>query len=400
MDKDPNAVERLTRLEQYLREDPNNLTLLEDAFQTACAAGEWSRARFHLRHASALGVSGPAVMFRECQLDLATHQWADAQQRLQTLRGMEGLSPEALDAVDHDLAYTAFRRGDLSRARDLLATRMTGGSASSPVAFQVLWLRVLHHAGDLDSAVAWARERAAEQALAPEAAGVASLAALDQGDLAVAKPWAMAALEANRSQMEALVTLGTLALAERDPSRAEALLRNALSVHGEDGRAWSALGFVHLLTQRLDDALFDFHRAVQFMPDHVGTWNGLGWTNIVRRDMVAAQQAFERAIALDRNFGESHGGLAVAHAFQGKREEAEQEIARADGLDNANLASHYARAVLNGDVRDVETLQRLAARLLARRQGPTGEPMADWIQAATTSVIAGSAGESTVWSDQ
>lgn len=394
MVKNPNAADaaaaadRLTRLEQYLREDPNNLALLEDAFQTACAAGEWERARFHLRHAAALGVTGPAYEYRESRIDLAMHRWADAQLRLEAIRGTGDLPGEAEEAIVHDLAYIAFRQGDFARARGLLAPRAEAGTVSAPL--QVLWVRVLHHAGDLDGAVAWARARMAAQTLAPEAAGVASLAAVDLSQFDAARPWATAALREDGHRLEPLVALGTVALAERDPAQAETLLRHALEVHAEDGRAWSALGFVHLLTQRIDDALHDFHRAVQFMPGHVGTWNGLGWTNIVRRDMEAAAQAFERAVALDRNFAESHGGLAVACAFQGKREEAEQAIARANGLDRGNLASHYAQAVLNGDVRDAEAIQRLALRLLSRREGPAGGTMADWLQPAVAGAIAAS----------
>lgn len=388
MVKDSNAVNRLARLEQYLGEDPNNLPLLEDAFQAACAAGEWERARFHLRHAAALGVTGPALEYRESRIDLAMHRWEDARVRLEALQVAGGMSPEAEDAIAHDLAYVAFRQGDLARARALLEPRTAAGTPSA--ALQVLWLRVLHHAGDLEASVAWARARMAAQTLAPEAAGVASLAALDLGQFDVARPWAGVALREDSQRLEPLVTLGTVALAERDPAQAETLLRQALAIHAEDGRAWSALGFVHLLTQRIDDALLDFHRAVQFMPAHVGTWNGLGWTNIVRRDMESAAQAFERAVALDRNFGESHGGLAVAYAFLGKREAAEQAIARANGLDKGNMASQYAQAVLDGDVRDAEAIQRLAMRLLSRRAGPAGGTMADWLQPAVAGAVGAS----------
>ncbi|MWL90513.1 hypothetical protein [Cupriavidus sp. SW-Y-13] len=395
MVKDPTADARLARLEQYLREDPNNLPLLDEAYQTACAAGEWERARFHLRHAAALGVTGPAVEFKESRIDLALHNWAAASERLEALLAAGGLSVEADEAITHDLAYAAFRQGDLARARDALAPRLSSLTApSAPAALQVLWLRVLHHSGDLDGAVAWARERMAAHTLATEAAGVASLAALDLGQLDMARAWAVAALGENDQRLEPLVTMGTVALAERNAARAEGLLRQALAVHAEDGRAWSALGFVHLLEMQFDDALFDFHRAVQNMPGHVGTWNGLGWTNIVRRDIGAAENAFARAVELDRNFGESHGGLAVAYAMQGKREAAEASISRANGLDKGNLASHYAQAILNGDARDGETIRRLAMRLLARREGPAGGSMADWIQPVVAVTVDGASGDS------
>lgn len=104
MVRDPNADARLARFEQYLREDPSNLPLLEDAYRAACAAGEGASARFHLRHAAALGVKGPVVGFRESRIDLATHQWADARMRLETFQATGGVSAEAEEAritLDH-----------------------------------------------------------------------------------------------------------------------------------------------------------------------------------------------------------------------------------------------------------------------------------------------------------
>lgn len=372
MANDTTAVDRLTRLEQYLREDPNNLTLLEEAFDAAFSAGEWQRARFHLRHAQALGVSGPIVEFRESRIDMAMRHWADARARLEAMQMAPDLSAEAKEAIEHDIAYTVFREGDFAAARDRLAPRMLSELAAASPALQVLWLRTLHQAGEIKQAIEWARARAVNGALAPDAMGVASLAALDLGDMTTTQAWAAAALQENGQQLEALVAAGSVALARRDAAQARELLRRALSVHAEDGRAWSALGFAELLDLQLEAALFAFHQAVRFLPAHLGTWNGLGWTHVVRRDMDAAVQAFGQAVALDRNFGESHGGLAVAYAFLGQRELAEGEIARARGLDGNGLATQYASAILAGEVSDVESIQRLATQLLARRFGSVG----------------------------
>jgi len=369
MANDMTTADRLTRLEQYLREDPNNLTLLDEAFDAAFAAGEWQRARFHLRHAQALGVTGAIVEFRESRIDMAMRRWADARARLETLKMAPDLSGEARDAIEHDIAYTVFREGDFAAARDRLAARMLAERATPSSALQVLWLRTLHQVGELKQAIEWARARTANGTLASDAMGVASLAALDLGEMDATQAWAAAALQKNGQQLEALVAAGSVALARRDAAQAKELLRRALSVHAEDGRAWSALGFVELLELQLEAALFAFHQAVRFMPAHVGTWNGLGWTHVVRRDMDAAVQAFEQAVALDRNFGESHGGLAVAYAFLGRRDMAESEIARARGLDGNGLATQYASAILAGEVSDVESIQRLATKLLTRRFG-------------------------------
>jgi tetratricopeptide (TPR) repeat protein len=377
---DEAAAARLGRLEHYLLQDPNNVPLLEDAYSAAFDAGEWDRARFHLRHAVALGASGNIWVFRESRLDMATRQWADARGRLEALLAAPDLAPDARDAVIHDLAFVAFREGDFVRAREILAPMLEPVDASpAPAAMQMLWLRTLHHAGDLEGAIDWARSRLASGALTPEGAGVASLAAIDLGHLELAQGWADTALKANGELLEALVSRGTIALARFESDKARATLARALMIHPEDGRTWSALGFVDLLEQKLPKAAYDFHQAIRFMPEHVGTWNGLGWTSILERQFTAAASAFERAIELDRNFGESHGGLAVAYANLGRKEEAEDAIARATGLDKTSLAAQYAKAILSGEVRDAQSIQRLAARLLGRRAAPAGGVIADWL---------------------
>lgn len=375
MVNDTSAADRLTRLEQYLREDPNNLALLDEAFNAAFAAGEWQRARFHLRHAQALGVTGVIVDFRESRIDMAMRRWGDARARLETLAVATDLPSDARGAIEHDIAYTMFREGDFAGARDRLAAPMLANQMTSSPAMQVLWLRTLHQVGEIKQAVEWARARSADGTLASDAMGVASLAALDVGEMDLAQAWSAAALQKNGQQLEALVAAGTVALGRRDAAQAKELLRGALTVHAEDGRAWSAFGFAELLELQLEAALFAFHQAIRFMPGHVGTWNGLGWTQVVRRDMDAAVQAFQQAVTLDRNFGESHGGLAVAYALLGQREQAEREIARARGLDVDGLATRYASAILAGEVGDSASVQRLATQLLSRRFGSTGDSM-------------------------
>lgn len=380
MEQNDSAAGRLARMEQYLQQDPNNLHLLDEAFNAAFEAGEWERARFHLAHAQELGADARLCAFRATRIDMATRRWAEARSGLLALAGATDLAAEAHAAITHDLAYVAFRQGDFADAKAVLAPLLATGDKVAPPAAQLLWVRVLHHSADLAGAVEWAREQQARGALLSEVAGVASLAALDLGYLELAGSWANAALQ-HGPQLEALVTHATIALARRNAAVARGALAQALELHPEDGRAWSALGFADLLEHKLQEASHDFHQALRFMPAHVGTWNGLGWTGIVRREFTAAAQAFERAIELDRNFAESHGGAAVAYAFLGQRDSAEKAIARASGLDGASLAAKYAQAVLSGEARDAEGIQRLAARLLGAKPGPTGGTLADWLPA-------------------
>jgi Tfp pilus assembly protein PilF len=248
----------------------------------------------------------------------------------------------------------------------------------APVASQVLWLRALHRQGDLDSAHKWALAAEGLAALGPSAAGVASLVAFDLSDYASAMRWSNVAL-AQGPQMEALVTRASLALGERDPGKALALAGSALELNPKDGRAWSVKAFALLLAMDLPAAKQSFDQAVAAMPGHIGTWHGLAWTQLLSRDIDGAQTSFETALALDRTFGESHGGLAVVLVIKQQAQAAKGHIDRALRLDKTSLSARYAQALLGGEVRDAQAMQRLAQRLLGGRPAPLGGMMADWL---------------------
>jgi len=387
--------QRLDRLEGYLREDPQNQALLIDAFETALRCGEWSRAQFHLRHGQALQTEALAWQLREGDYWLAQRNHAQARLVLEALLDSPNPPPGFADVVLHNLAYIDLRGGNFVDCVTRLAARMTPAPASGPgaasaseamgaaeSALQQLWLRALHHAGELERACAWASSAEQAHSLDSQAAGVASLAALDAGQMEMAQRWSALALSGGQS-MEALVTQASIALAARDAGRARQLADAALQINPGDGRAWSARAFAQLLAGALPAARDDFSRALQAMPEHIGTWHGQGWTQLLQKDFAAAQASFETALSLDRNFAESHGGLAVVLALRQQAHAAQEHIERALRLDSSNLSGRYAQALLNGEVKDSQTLQRLAKRLLGNRAAPLGGQMADLIAPGT-----------------
>jgi tetratricopeptide (TPR) repeat protein len=391
------ARARLDRLEGFLRADPNNASLLADAFQTALQSAEWERAQFHVSHGKALHPEDLQWPLREGDLLLAQQRFGEAKDLLEPLLQTPNAAPAFLDAVLHNMAYADFQQGDFVVCVQRLAERLDvarlaaedGQQQPAPAlaAMQILWLRALHRTGEIDRAVAWTK--AAATVVTPAAAGVASLAALDAGDVAAAGQWSALALQHAGAQdrpMEALVTQASLALAARNATGARALAGQALQLNDKDGRAWSALAFADLLAAQPKPARDHFALALTYMPGHIGTWHGQGWTDLLLRDLDAALISFQTALELDRNFAESHGGLAVVLALKGMRAEAEEHIERAARLDRANLSGRYAQAILSGEVSDMQALQRLAKRLLGDRAAPLGGAMYDslshlWVQA-------------------
>lgn len=373
------ARSRLDRLEGFLAADPRNASLRADVFQAALQCGEWERARAQLHTARAAQPDDPAWALREADWWLAQRHYPQAREALEALALRSGSHPGLGDVVTYNLAYIEFAEGRWDACVELLRPQMEPPRAGSALA-QMLWLRALHRADRSDAAREWAAQAEQAGVLAPAAAGVAALAAIDEDDMPAAMRWAGLASQADAAPtMELLVARSTLTLAARQPQAARQFAAQALALNAQDGRAWSAGAFAAMLTGDLETAQAEFERSLSFMPGHIGTWHGLGWCGVLRGDLARARSAFESALELDRNFGESHGGLAVVLALQKQELPAREHIELARRLDRANLSSRYAEALLAGEAQDVDGVRRLAERLLGGRAGPLGGTMADWL---------------------
>jgi Tfp pilus assembly protein PilF len=363
-------TDALGLLEGYLAQDPRNEGLRAEAFETALRVGRWERAQAHLEAGLADSADALPWRLRQAHLLMARHDWQPAERLLDELLVSADV-PAPLDlACRCDLALIALRTGRPGDGLARLAPHATGDEPAQPVV-QALWLRLKHHAELVDEVLTDARRWEQAARLDPEAAGVASLAALDAAELASCDAWSRQALVANPHQLEALVSQGSLALARQAADDAMGWLDRALGVHPHDGRAWSAMGFARMLAGNLPAARDAFEKAVAAMPEHIGTWHGLGWVALFENDLAGARAVFQKALDLDRNFGESHGGMAVVLARSGQREAAEAAIAVALRLDRLGLSAHYARAVLDGQADDAQVLQQLATRLLSARKAMT-----------------------------
>lgn len=387
------ARARLDRLEQFLQDDAGNLTLLGDAFETALRCQEWERAEFHLRHGIAASGLAPAWLLKEGDFWLAQSRYPEATDVLERLQRLDNPPPGFPAVVAHNLAFIDSARGAWPASVERLAPMlepvgletlhaMGAAGDAAAAAMQSLWLRGLHHTGQLERALAWTLSAEAARSLQPAAAGVASLIAFDAGDLAAADRWSaldLAHATTESRPVEALTTQGSLALAAGNYPLARARIDQALSISPADGRAWSMRAFADLADGDLAAAETQFDRAIVTMPGHVGTWHGKGWTHILQRRLDAAQAAFEQALVLDRTFAESHGGLAVVLALRGMAEPAREHIELAKRLDKANLSGRYAQALLDGSAADVEAFSKLVQRLLAGRTTLQGGGMAELV---------------------
>lgn len=359
---------KLTRLLSFLKEDPDNSALRLDIFETALQGGQYAAAEEQLDFARRSAVDANAWAMREANLRIAEKRYTEAEQVLNALQDRVGKHP----AIAQNLGFIASLRDDYQTCFSILQ-EWTELPPEAPVeaGLQSMWLRCLHHLGQLDTALTWTEQRLQHRTLDSAALGVASLIAVDAGELDKARAWSELSLQGNPDLTEAVLTRSTVALGDRDATLAKNLVAKILQRQPENGRAWSGLGFAQLLELDLASARSSLEQATRFMPSHIGTWHGLGWACLLAKDYAAAQQAFEAALERDRNFGETHGGLAVIAAMQGQRDVAEEHLRRAFGLNQGGLSAQYARALLDGVLTDDKSIHRFARQLMSGRVAPT-----------------------------
>ena len=337
MQPDPEAAQRLRRLQGYLAQDPANPFLLSDTCDAALAAGDFAAAA-------------------SCM---------DRAERLQ-------LDPIAWTARR---ALGALCTGDAQQCRALVESLLDATNDANPLAqLQALWLRACHHLGALGEAWEWTQQQLQQDRLQPLAAGVASLMAIDLDRMEDARALADRALHrAVPPPPEALVARAYVALADDDAALAAKLLEHAAARQPDDGRIWSALGMVSLRNGALQEARGRFEQAVRRIPQHIGSWHALGWTCLLQQDLPGAQAAFAAALDRDRNFGENHAAMALVFTLLGRDGPAEHHLQRAERLDRGAPTARYVRALRSGELKDADATRAFAAGLLRARGMPAGK---------------------------
>lgn len=352
----------LELLEGYLRQDPDNASLLAEAVSVAFGSGRPERAERLLDQAAPSLLAHPAVSHAKATLLLSQQRFDEAAALFGDLIARGVTAPQ----VRFNLAYARFRQGAFVDAAQIFQGLVSLDDA--PLESLAYLMRCLHHAGETNQALA-AWDAASRRLKTPQALGVASLVSLDANRLDQARELADRSLQGAETSVEAMVTRATIAIGEGDDALAEALLERAVARAPSDGRVWSAIAAARMGRGDVPGAEQAFGETVRHMPSHVGSWHGLAWCQLLRRDFAGAQSSFETALALDRNFGETHGGLAVVAALQGREAEARQAIERALRLDGKGLSARYAEAILGGEASNPRAVQTLAMRLLRDRPG-------------------------------
>lgn len=351
---------RLERLQSYLRVDPNNINLICDLTDLHLRLGEMDEAGQLLERSGNLDEHNARHLFQRSQLLIHQRRFADAVESLQRLQdsGVDNAG------VRYNLALCHSMLGDLE-----LAMRLSESLHASPFRCfdgDLLHIRMLHHAGKLEDAIALGEALVAGQ---PEHAGLLGLLALvvlDGGDLEKAGAYARRAYLIDAENLEALITLGTQALEAFELEQAKRFFEDATRVKPEEGRGWLGCGIAAMQGLDLDLAEGFLEKSVQLLPGYPVGWNTLAWTRIVNGDIAGAEKAIGTALELDAEFAESFGTLAVIRVLQGKRGDAEKAILTARSLDRDGFAAEFAGVLLVGDDLDEITARNRVKKMLAK----------------------------------
>ncbi len=375
---DANLAGKLRRTEDYLVSDPNNAELLAIAIDLSMATDDLAGATRHAEHAHAAHPENGALRYRHAQVLAASGKWDEA---AGAFAAMLEMNPHVNLATC--LAGCDMHLGRYGAVLETLAPYRE--DATLPIEAATLMVRALHHLGQYSAAADLIEATQARLTVDAPFCGAASLLYLDFGKTVLAEAMAARALEDGSPPLDALVTLGSIALERLETAPARVRFNQVLTSNPRDGRSWSGLGVASMLERDMHGGKGHFEQAVNFMPEHIGSWHGLGWCRLLSEDLSGAEQAFAAALALDRNFGESHGAVAVVAAYRGQHLAAEQSIRTALRLDPDCLTAHYAQTVLRGQANDPARFKDIALRLISTRMTAGGERLSDVVARMTQS---------------
>ena len=338
---------RLPRLLPLLESDPHNLTLLQDAAETALAEGEPEEAIRLLERFAQSAPLPPGLANLAGLAAMQARRYDEAAQRFEGL--IEGGVRDS--ALLFNLAWCRAMADDFPGAMELLDDQVV---ADVPQA-AMLRVEIMHQRGEFDDAAALAR-RVVElhPDYAPLMAAV-SVLALDVED----QELALACARKGGNHPDALTTLGTLALGEDDTDEAMAHFERALARSDQLPRAWIGRGLAELAMGNADQAAKDIDRGAEMFEDHLGSWIAAGWAYFVQQDLATARARFEHALELDDTFAESHGSLAVMDVMAGNLDEARRRTEVALRLDRQCYSAALASALIAAGAGDKDKARRI-----------------------------------------
>ncbi len=346
--------DRLNRFLGFVALDPTNASLAETASRIAFEERAYQvLSELLIRFEKTAELTPPLIDLR-AQTAMIEGRWGDAVQDISTLVASIGPQP----ALSFNLAWCHAMMGNYERSLALLDEEVLKAAPRAPT----LKVRMMHHLGLLDEALAAADQLVAAFPEDNELKGALATIAIDAEQPDIARKLAE---QSDGSSHDAATALGTLKLHDFETDEAYKLFDHALSLSPLDPRAHVGKGLA-LLPSGQDGAAEELDRGAELFSDHIGSWIAAGWAHLTRGNLETARSRFEQALSLDDSFAESHGALAVADILSGFLEEGKRRSEVALRLDRQCFSAALAKSLLlerAGRVDAAEALRRRAMEI-------------------------------------
>lgn len=342
-----NPPTRLQRLLKYLEADPTNPSLIADVGATALAEKDLATASRMVDRSQALGPLNLSIANLKGLIAIEEGRFADAAELFRALIVQDAADP----ALRYNLACCKAAQGNYEAAAILLDEQTALQSARAAT----LAIRMLHHLGRLDDALAQGEVFSRQFGRDPDLAGALAAIALDAEQLELAKAYADRAGD----QHDGLAALGMLALNDEKVDQALAYFDRALGAYPSDARGLLGKGLGLMAKGDTTSAVPYVDQAAELFERHLGTWVAAGWSHFVTGDYGTSRARFEKAAAIDDTFAEIHGGLAVLDIVEGKMDSAKRRTELALRLDRRCFSGALARTLLLTSQGDHATAARI-----------------------------------------
>ncbi|MDA0910901.1 MAG: hypothetical protein O2809_05015 [Proteobacteria bacterium] len=330
---------KITRYQDYLKQDPDNVSLLMELVTLYLKHNNLIQARQLLDKLATMALS-----FKE------TYQLAVWHIQMgEFLRAIELLvNLHAHDQSDRKISFTlSFAYFQIRQYRNALKVFNDGALDDSSVLENIiLKARILHALGELKDAVTLLAKNKEKGECDAEFCGFYALVYADLNQLSRASVWMKKALAVYPEQQEALLVENYMALYEQDAKKAYKQAEILIGLNRRNARAWINLATAYLLLGDLMKAYKSCEQAVTLFPEFIGIWQLKAWCELMQGKLHKAKESFSKAYQLDRNFAESHGGLAIIAVLEDNAEVAKNHIVTAKKLNPHNISGNYAEALV------------------------------------------------------
>ncbi len=324
----------IDKLLSYWEKDKSNKQLAQQIVQTYCKAGRFEDCQSFVRSLPQTLLTDPELLWQIGYVYLVSGRIEEASNHFASLQA------DDLGRA-YGLALCHFAGLQYQAARDELQA-FVGAEDAQPVPL-LLDLRCQYFLGQTDDAFARGLDLL-QRWQSPELSGLLAVLALDCNDLEQAGRFAQQALEQEPMQHDANLAMASVLISAQQYGAALEHCKLLTANYPGQGRGWSLLGQIHLVQNRIKDALQAFTTAVKTMPDHIGTWHLKAWCELLLDNLVQAGQSFQSALALNHNFAESHAGVALVEFYKGNLADAGNKLKIAMRLDPNNVTGKFLQS--------------------------------------------------------